>query len=95
MIFISAASNSDHPCARILLEVILLAGLELLLALDGDHLPLVLLLVKVAEGGGPKTEAERFHQQVHIEVVNVHRYLESAVNSERFKDGKLAKKMKT
>ena len=76
MIFISAASNSDHPCARILLEVILLAGLELLLALDGDHLALVLLLVKVAEGGGPKTEAERFHQQVHFEVVYVHRYLE-------------------
>ena len=65
-----------HPCSRILLQIVLLAGLEFLFALDGDHLPLVLPLVEVAEGGGPETEAEGFHQQVHVEVVDVHRYLE-------------------
>ena len=46
--------KSLHPCSRILLQIVLLAGLEFLFALDGDHLSLVLLLVEEAEGGGPE-----------------------------------------
>ena len=42
---------------------------------DGVHLALALLFIEVAEGGGAEGKTEGLHQEVNIEVVDVHRYL--------------------